>query len=93
MDRDLEVFGNLSANSWLKHFVLTWKADQVSYRIALEVITFFVDSVNGLIQKHVQLSSAKAFHRVDYPGIDYVYHFRFDPQHARDTNLCQYGDD
>ncbi len=95
MDTDLvlAVFGNLSANSWMKHFVSTQKVGQFQFWNSLKVTTFFVDSVNGLIQKHVQLFSAKAFHRGDYSRIDYVYHFWVNTQHARNSNLCQYGND
>ncbi len=47
----------------------------------------------GLITKHVQLSRAKAIHRVNYPVIDHLHHFWSDQKHAGISDLRQHGDD
>ncbi|QDU11104.1 hypothetical protein V202x_45200 [Gimesia aquarii] len=65
----------------------------VSLQTAQSGIVICSDSVCGLIEKHVQLSRAKALHRVHYPHPDYLHDLRLDSKYARYAYFCEYGND
>lgn len=64
-----------------------------SFKAGQGCFVIYVDSVSGLIEKHVQLSRAKALHRVYYFNPDYLHDLRVNPKYARHAYFCKYGND